>query len=107
MPALAGEDFDAFCEQVGYLQKKMGAYFGPMQGGLYVSAGVAAVLDGLAASGLTGLGQSSWGPTGFVFAQSESECQSLLESALTLAGGAELLFELAQGRNAPATIEIR
>jgi beta-ribofuranosylaminobenzene 5'-phosphate synthase len=107
MPALADDDFDAFCEEVGYLQKKMGAYFGPMQGGPYVSAGVAAVLDGLAASGVTGLGQSSWGPTGFVFAQSESEGQSLLESALTLAGGAELLFELAQGRNAPATIEIR
>ena len=64
-------------------------------------------VEALRRLGVEGVGQSSWGPTGFVFAQSESEGQSLLESALTLAGGAELLFELAQGRNAPATIEIR
>src|SRR6476659_2186618 len=107
MPALAEEDFKAFCEQVGTLQKKMGAYCAPMQGGAYVSAGVAAVLEGLAADGVTGLGQSSWGPTGFAFAPSEAEGQRLLAVVHGMAGGAKLRFELAQGRNEPAIIEAR
>jgi beta-ribofuranosylaminobenzene 5'-phosphate synthase len=107
LPALAEEDFKAFCDQVGYLQKKMGAYFAPMQGGAYVSAGVAAVLKGLVADGVTGLGQSSWGPTGFAFAPSEVEGQRLLTAVRGMAGSDQLRFELAQGRNEPAAIETR
>jgi beta-ribofuranosylaminobenzene 5'-phosphate synthase len=105
LPALAEDDFKAFCDQVGYLQKKMGAYFGPMQGGPYVSTSVATVLEGLAANGVTGLGQSSWGPTGFAFAESEAEGQALLAAARAYAGTAKVRFELARGRNEPATIE--
>jgi beta-ribofuranosylaminobenzene 5'-phosphate synthase len=107
LPALAEEDFKAFCDQVGYLQKKMGAYFAPMQGGAYVSADVAAVLNGLAADGITGLGQSSWGPTGFAFAPSEAEGQRLLTVVRGMDGSAKLRFELARGRNEPAVIETR
>ena len=107
LPALAEEDFEAFCDQVGYLQRKMGAYFAPMQGGAYVSERVAAVLKGLAADGVTGLGQSSWGPTGFAFAPSEAEGQKLLAAARGIAGSAKLGLELARGRNEPATIETR
>jgi beta-RFAP synthase len=107
LPALAEEDFNSFCDQVGYLQRRMGAYFAPMQGGPYVSAGVAAVLEGLAAEGMTGLGQSSWGPTGFAFAASEAEGQALLTAARAHAGSAKLRFELARGRNEPATIATR
>ena len=104
LPALAAEDFTTFCDEVGYLQREMGAYFSPIQGGPYVSAGVAAVLKGLAGDGITGLGQSSWGPTGFAFAASEAEGQALLVAARAYAGGASLRFELAQGRNEPAII---
>lgn len=107
LPALAAEDFKGFCDEVGYLQRTMGAYFAPIQGGPYVSAGVAAVLRGLASDGVTGLGQSSWGPTGFAFAASEAEGQALLAAARAYAGGAKLRFELAQGRNEPAMIEAR
>jgi len=107
LPALAEEDFKAFCDQVGYLQRRMGAYFAPMQGGAYVSAAIASALKGLAADGVTGLGQSSWGPTGFAFASSEAEGQKLLDSARGYAGGASLRFELARGRNEPAAIETR
>ena len=69
--------------------------------------GVAAVLNGLAADGVTGLGQSSWGPTGFAFAPSEAEGQRLLTVVRGMAGSAKLRFELAQGRNEPAIIEAR
>ncbi len=58
----------------------MGAYFGPLQGGAYVSQGVAAAIGWLAEQGLTGIGQSSWGPTGFAFVPSEAEGQRLLDA---------------------------
>lgn len=105
LPALVESDFKTFCDQVGYMQERMGAYFGPLQGGAYVSAGVAEVQDWLARQGLTGLGQSSWGPTGFAFAASEAEGQKLLAAARARAGGTSLRFELAEARNEPATIE--
>ena len=107
LPALAAEDFRTFCDEVGYLQKAMGTYFSPIQGGPYISTGVAAVLEGLAGDGITGLGQSSWGPTGFAFAASEAEGHALLAAARSHAGGAGLKFELAQGRNEPAIIAAR
>ena len=105
LPALAAEDFKAFCDEVGYLQKKMGAYFAPIQGGPYVSAGVAAVLNGLG-DGITGLGQSSWGPTGFAFAASEAEGQGLLAAARGMDGSAK--FDLSSHEaDKPAVIETR
>jgi beta-RFAP synthase len=107
LPALAAEDFEIFCDEVGHLQQVMGAYFAPIQGGPYVSAKVAAVLKGLASDGVTGLGQSSWGPTGFAFAASEDEGQRLLDMARGYAEGMKLRFELARGRNEPAIIEAR
>ena len=56
---------------------------------------------------VTGLGQSSWGPTGFAFAESEAEGQALLIAARAHASSARLRFELARGRNQPASIEAR
>jgi beta-RFAP synthase len=105
LPALTENDFNSFCDTVGYLQKCMGAYFGPLQGGPYVSAGVGECLEWLARQGITGAGQSSWGPTGFAFVASESEAVHLLQAARDRAGSSALRFAIAQGRNHPASIE--
>ena len=45
---------------------------------------------GSRSDGVTGLGQSSWGPTGFAFAASEAEGEALLAAARNYAGGARL-----------------
>jgi beta-ribofuranosylaminobenzene 5'-phosphate synthase len=105
LPALAESDFHGFCDSVGTLQASMGAYFAPLQGGPYVSPDVARALDWLSALGITGLGQSSWGPTGFAFAASESDGQALLAAARRRADLSGLRFELAQGRNEGAEIK--
>jgi beta-RFAP synthase len=103
LPALAAGNFTAFCQHIGRLQAQMGAYFGPSQGGAYASAGVGAVLDWLRRRGLTGLGQSSWGPTGFAFVASEAEGEALLSKLRADHPG--LKFDLARGRNEGAKIE--
>jgi beta-ribofuranosylaminobenzene 5'-phosphate synthase len=105
LPALGRADFKTFCEHVGYLQACMGAYFAPLQGGAYQSARVSEALDWLRSQGVTGLGQSSWGPTGFAFAASEGEGEALLAEARAHAQHAGLRFELARGRNEGAKIE--
>lgn len=69
MPALVERDFAGFSRAVAAVQRANGEYFAPVQGGPYASARVGDLLAGIARNfGLAGIGQSSWGPTGFVFA---------------------------------------
>jgi beta-RFAP synthase len=105
LPALAAGDFTTFCEQIGYLQARMGAYFAPLQGGPYTSPAVSDVLDWLRDEGLTGIGQSSWGPTGFAFVPSHAEGEVLLNAVRARSHRPGLSFELAQGRNEGAKIK--
>jgi len=105
LPALAHGDFKTFCEQVGYLQARMGAYFAPLQGGSFISPRVSNALAWLRGQGIVGLGQSSWGPTGFAFVASEAEGKALLAQARARTQRAGPSFELAHGRNEGATIE--
>jgi predicted sugar kinase len=63
------------------------------------------VLHWLGGQSLTGIGQSSWGPTGFAFIPSEVAGEALLSEARARARHAGISFELAQGRNEGAKIE--
>jgi predicted sugar kinase len=83
----------------------MGSYFSPLQGGPYTSAAVAEVLGWLTSQSLIGIGQSSWGPTGFAFVPSEAEGEVLLSEARHRARHPGVRFELAQGRNEGAVIK--
>jgi len=70
LPAVAEQDFPAFSRAVAEIQARVGAYFAPFQGGAVFSSPrvAAAVTDIRRTFDLPGVGQSSWGPTGFVFA---------------------------------------
>jgi beta-ribofuranosylaminobenzene 5'-phosphate synthase len=74
LPGVAEADFAAFGEGVSAMQARLGDYFGPAQGGSrFTSLHVGRVVAALARAGVIGLGQSSWGPTGFVFARDPDE----------------------------------
>lgn len=103
--AAVAADFTTFCEQVGYLQACMGAYFAPLQGGPFTSPRVSDALAWLRSQGVTGLGQSSWGPTGFAFVASEHHGLALLDRLRAQIQRPGLSFSLAQGRNQGAKIE--
>ncbi|HML93522.1 MAG TPA: GHMP kinase [Methyloceanibacter sp.] len=104
LPALETADFGAFCDEVGHLQARMGAYFAPLQGGVFTSRRVAAVVAALRAAGARGLGQSSWGPTGFAFAETEADGLRLLDVASKADRNGTLRFVMARGRNEGAEI---
>jgi beta-ribofuranosylaminobenzene 5'-phosphate synthase len=77
LPALTEQDFPAFGAAISAIQAQVGDYFAPCQGGRFTSPRVGAALALLAAAGASGIGQSSWGPTGFAFAADHNEAQRL------------------------------
>jgi beta-RFAP synthase len=77
LPALREEDFITFSRAITRLQEAIGDQFSSVQGGRYTSPRVAEVLEWLRGQGVPGLGQSSWGPTGFAFFASAAEAESM------------------------------
>ena len=79
LPALVERDLAQFGEAISRIQAVLGNYFAPAQGGArYTSPGVAAAMALLEQHGAIGIGQSSWGPTGFAFVASDDEAQRLV-----------------------------
>lgn len=102
MPALVNRDFDAFGQAVSAVQQLVGTHFAPAQGGgIFTSKRVEKIIRELQVRGAAGIGQSSWGPTGFAFAPSAAAAQSMAES-LALPDGLEI--RIVHGRNHGATI---
>ena len=81
LPALAECDITGFGSAIKEMQVLLGDYFAAIQGGSrFSSPDVAAALAALEDEGAYGIGQSSWGPTGFAFAPSAEEANRLVES---------------------------
>lgn len=79
LPAVAEGDLASFGAAIRELQARVGDYFAPIQGGSrFTSPDVAAALARLDAAGAHGIGQSSWGPTGFAFASSSDEVDQFI-----------------------------
>ena len=82
LPALAECDIAGFGSAIKEMQVLLGDYFAAIQGGSrFSSPDVAAALDVRSKTKVRiGIGQSSWGPTGFAFAPSAEEANRLVES---------------------------
>jgi len=94
LPGLAEQDIVSFGAAIKELQARLGDYFAQAQGeSAFTSPDVAGVLAALDAAGAHGVGQSSWGPTGFAFAPSPED--------------AELLTKLARGHPAAKGLDIQ
>jgi beta-RFAP synthase len=107
LPAVVEEDIASFGSAIAEIQSCVGGYFAPAQGGsAFTSPDVEAVLMALGSDGAVGIGQSSWGPTGFAFAPSEDEAQRLAHSARTHPRGLGLDIRVCAGFNRPAEISV-
>ena len=69
--------------------------------GRFASPAVARALARVAAAGVAGYGQSSWGPTGFALVPSQKEAETLMAG---LARPGRLRFVIARGRNVGASV---
>ena len=77
LPALVEADLPAFARGVGELQRAVGGHFAPAQGGRFAHPAVRRALAHAEGRGFAGVGQSSWGPTGFVLTDSETQAHAL------------------------------
>ena len=79
LPAVVDHDIVSFGSAIKELQACVGDYFATAQGGTrFTSTDVAAMLTALDREGAFGIGQSSWGPTGFAFAPTAEEADRLV-----------------------------
>ena len=106
LPALAEGDALRFGAAVTELQSVVGDHFAPAQGGRFSSPDVADVLRWLPSVGATGVGQSSWGPTGFaIFGDAGSAERAAEDARARWRLQASLRFVVCRGRNHGAVVE--
>ena len=106
LPALAERDIASFGDAIARLQEIAGDYFASAQGGApYASDAVARVMEDLRRHGARGIGQSSWGPTGFAFAADATEARRLCDLTQENAAAWGLDMAICNGVNHGARVE--
>lgn len=73
-------DFAACSAALDEFGRRVGEYFAPIQGGVFASPSMASLADKLRASGIQGVGQTSWGPTVFALCDGEAMARSVVSS---------------------------
>ena len=101
LPAVAEADIDAAGAAIGEIQAAVGDHFAQAQGGRFTSSAVADALAWLHGQGISGLGQSSWGPTGFALIEATTAPSVAAEAARRFT---DLGVELVAGRNHGAEV---
>ncbi|WP_258359375.1 beta-ribofuranosylaminobenzene 5'-phosphate synthase family protein [Moorella sulfitireducens (nom. illeg.)] len=71
LPALVEKNLYLFGQAVTEIQKQVGNYFSPVQGGVFATREGAEVAEYLLSLGAAGVGQSSWGPAVYGFVEGE------------------------------------
>lgn len=108
LPALVEGDCERFGKAIGRVQQVVGDHFAPAQSGRFASPDVAEVLAWLEGQGVFGVGQSSWGPTGFAVLDSEAEARQVLRAAQSrYADLPNLSFMVTRARNRGSEIQVR
>ncbi|MES1179633.1 MAG: GHMP kinase, partial [Hyphomicrobium sp.] len=106
VPGLKEKDINAFGTALTEIQEIVGDHFAPKQGGSpWTSRAVGALASRMRDMGATGIGQSSWGPTGFAFVDSSKAAERLYHSLNEDAKRDGLEILIAHGRNSGASIE--
>ncbi len=105
LPALAEANAQAFARVIADIQVANGEYFASAQGGRYTSRKVAKALHWLENQGFVGLGQSSWGPTGFCLIPEADRAEEVLSQIQgEFCHYEDLVFQLVAARNTGAMI---
>ena len=108
LPALSECDLASFGAAISHMQRILGDYFATMQGGnRFTSPRVGACIEHLDRAGAHGVGQSSWGPTGFAFAGSPDEAHRLAHLARQDPASEGLDILVSSGLNHGAAITAR
>jgi len=107
LPAAAEGDFGAFSKHLGVLQEAVGSYFADSQGGLFLSEAVSGAVEYCRDRfGLSGTGQSSWGPTGFIFAPDQRTGERVVEALSESQAAVGLILSVHAPDNTGARVSV-
>jgi beta-ribofuranosylaminobenzene 5'-phosphate synthase len=107
VPGLLEQRLTPVAEGIGEIQRVVGDHFAPAQRGRFASPLVSEVLGWLETQGLAGVGQSSWGPTGFVLLEDEVAAAALERDLKRRFGVLSPLRYLTVGpRNSGASVRV-
>jgi beta-ribofuranosylaminobenzene 5'-phosphate synthase len=105
MPAASLGDAVAFGRAASEIQRRLGDHFSQFQGGRFTSPDVSDALSVSEAEGATGVGQSSWGPTGFaIFGDPASAEAAAARLRARFADRRNLRFDVVRGNNHGAVL---
>jgi beta-RFAP synthase len=106
LPSLIEKDLGGFGQALTAIQRIIGRWFAPIQGGTYATAMAEEILALMAAEGAAGGGQSSWGPAVYGLV-GRAEMAWRLEERLreALDGRVKLMTFAAGANNHGATVE--
>lgn len=77
-PALVERDFQSFARAIYEYNRRVGECFAAVQGGVYSHPGMAKLLHTLLRNGFDGVGQSSWGPSAYIFCENEDQAAAAI-----------------------------
>lgn len=107
LPGLAESDIATFGRALTEIQQVVGGHFAAAQGGsAWTSPPVGRIAARMGDMGAVGIGQSSWGPTGFAFVDSEAAAARLYATLVGDAKGSGLDIQIVRGRNSGALLEM-
>lgn len=105
LPGIVEKDLPAFGAALSEIQSIVGNHFAAAQGGAaWSNPSVGRIVRRLGEAGATGLGQSSWGPTGFAFVDNDAAAQRLYSTLVDEAKAERLNLAIVEGRNTGAVI---
>lgn len=105
LPGLAEKDLSRFGDALTEIQTIVGRHFaGAQGGGIWTSSEVAKIVKKMGDLGAVGLGQSSWGPTGFAFVESPDAANKLFSTLDEEARSLGLKIVIVRGRNSGAIV---
>jgi beta-RFAP synthase len=105
VPGLLETDLEAYGAALTQIQSIVGGHFAAAQGGSpWTSPEVGALLKRAVLLGARGIGQTSWGPTGFGFVPSQDVADRLYHSLVGEAKARGLEIAIVAGRNTGAAV---
>ena len=106
LPAAVQNQHEQFSQSLYEFGQEAGACFAPLQGGIYASKRAAKIVQTLRDLRITGVGQSSWGPTVFAVLDSQRAAESVVERLRSSTPFRDATCVISPPRNEGARIEV-
>jgi beta-RFAP synthase len=92
LPSLADADLSGFGRALGEVQEITGRWFAPVQGGTFAPGASADLVRRMSEWGVSGIGQSSWGPAVYGIVDGDNAMSRLADRVVDAMGSSAIVF---------------